>query len=224
MTIRSVCTGLFLLSLAGAAAAQTTTYSCSALGGSNCTARILDGPQAAITSTLQLPAAAATQCSAGSTVTLAVQLNIIHSWIGDLTAAVANPSASSSTLLSNLAGAGVGGCQGSDVSALFQDGGTAAACSGLIPAVGGTVAPVSPLAPLASANGAPSGQWTLTVTDTANNNEGALLDWGVSVSCAALPNYEYVPVPTLSVWTLLLTGVGLGFVALIVLRRRRSIR
>ena len=180
MTIRLLCVGLWFAAVCNGAQAQVFTYDCLALGGTNCTARILDGPQNAITSTIQVPAARSMH-AAHPAAPSGVQLNITHNWVGDLQASVTNPNAVTAALLNNLAspGGSVGGCQSDDVNAVFQDGAPAASCGLTIPAVSGTVAPVSALLPLALANGAPPGTWTLTLADTANSNDGALNDWAV---------------------------------------------
>lgn len=215
MTIRSVSVGLLLWLSCGVATAQVTSYSCQALGGTNCTARIPDSPQAGIVSTMQIPAAAAGVCNTPATVS--VQLNIVHNWIGDLQATVSNPSATSATLINSLAGAGVGGCQGSDINAAFRDGAGTPTCSGLIPSVGGTVGPVSPLAPLVLAHGVPPGTWTLNLADTGNDHDGALIDWSVQVTCAA----SAIPAtsPTANLWIVLL----LALFAVVALSRSRGL-
>ncbi|QBB72278.1 hypothetical protein ELE36_18950 [Pseudolysobacter antarcticus] len=215
MKIRFVCAGIFLSATLAANSAQAATYSCQALAGTNCPGRVLDGPQAALTSTIQLPPASVSACSGVGGASVTVQLNVTHSWVGDLTASVANGSGSA-TLLSNLAGAGAGGCQGADVNTTFRDGAGAATCSGQIPAVGGTVSPVTPLAALGgTTSGVPSGAWTLSIADTGNNNDGALIDWSVNVSCAAQA------IPATSFTSELLIGLSLAFAAFATLLMRR---
>lgn len=154
---------------------------------------------------------------------LSIKLNVVHDWVGDLTASVANPSSTSASLVSNLAGAGTGGCQGQDINASFSDAGSAQTCGGQIPTIGGVVSPVSPLASLGTATGAPSGTWTLTVADTANDGDGALFDWAVEVACNPLQPYEYVPVPAVSRVALLIIALLLGMIGLVVVRRRNSV-
>jgi subtilisin-like proprotein convertase family protein len=77
-----------------AAAVETA---CVAAGGTNCPAQIPDAPQAALVSTMTVPALSCT--NGGTPIGVAVRLNITHNWTGDLTVSVANPNAVSATLL-----------------------------------------------------------------------------------------------------------------------------
>jgi len=217
MKICALWTGLALIGISGLAVGQSLTVDCVTSGGTNCPARIPDSPQPGIVSSIVIPPAAATLCSGVSTgTTVSVQLNATHSAVGDLVVSLANPSSSTSTLLSNLQGA-AGACQGSDILATFTDTGTAATCGALDPSVTGMVAPVSPLSALHTTTGAPAGTWNLTVTDNGNNGDGALNDWSLVISCGTPP-----PVPAqLSRTMLAWMALALVLIGSLVLRLKR---
>jgi subtilisin-like proprotein convertase family protein len=163
--------------------AHAVVTACVASGGSNCTALIPDGPQPALSSTLIVPAGI---CGAGAPIGVNVSVNATHSWVGDLSISVKNPLNVPSTLLTPLPDPPAVSCSGDDIVATFHDGGAAPVCSGAsVPSVGGTLAPATALAPLAVSSAAVTGVWTLTVTDNAHGNTGALNDWSVDVVCGA---------------------------------------
>ena len=169
---------LVALSLAQPASAIQTT--CSGSGGTNCAAMIPDGPLPGLSSTLTVPA---NICGSATATGVSVHVAATHSWVGDLSITVKNPASATSTLLAQVQDPPAVSCAGDDLSATFQDGGAALTCqSALIPAVGGTLAPVAALTPLASSV---VGTWTLTVTDNMHGNNGFLSDWAVDVTCGA---------------------------------------
>lgn len=180
IAMRLVAVVFVLLGLSGQAHSVAT--GCVASGGANCTALIPDGPRPGLSSTLTVPAGV---CGAASATQVSVNVNLTHSWIGDLNLVVKNPANQSVTLLNALPSAPSVGCAGDDINATFQDGAAAPACNAAtVPSLSGTVAPASSLAPLL---GSVSGTWTLVVTDTINGNNGALNDWSVDISCVQLP-------------------------------------
>jgi subtilisin-like proprotein convertase family protein len=213
MKIGSLCTGLLLLGMVGYASAAPTA--CVATAGTNCPARILDAPQAAVVSTVNVPALS---CPDSSPL-LSVAVNVTHSAVGDLTITVANPNGDTATLLSNLPGSS-GPCRGSDIAAIFSDGEAAPACSMIVASVGGPLAPVTPLAPLIATP--PEGIWALTIVDGANNGDGVLNDWSVDVSCApVIPPPAATAVSTPISWqALAVIAVLLALAAFAALRRR----
>ena len=167
--------------LALALPVQAVETACVASGGAGCPALIPDGPLTGITSTLTVPAGA---CGGAAATGVTVRVNAIHNNIGDLSISVKNPANVSASLVNALPGLPAPSCAGDDIAAVFQDGGAAAFCqSASVPSLSGTVAPAAALAPLAAST---SGVWTLTVTDLVHANNGALVDWGVDVLCAAL--------------------------------------
>lgn len=212
MKISSLCTGLLLLGMAGAASAAPVA--CVATAGTNCPARILDAPQDPIASTINVPALSCPD----SPMMLSVAVNITHGAIGDLTITLANPNGDTATLLSNLPGAS-GLCRGSDFNGVFTDGEAAPTCSMLIASAGGIIAPAMPLAPLIATP--PEGPWTLTIVDNVNSGDGALNDWSVDASCApVIPSATVLPAP-ISWQALALIAALLAFAAFAALRRNR---
>lgn len=215
MKIGSLCTGLLFLGMVGHASAAPTA--CVATAGTNCPARILDAPQDAVVSTINVPALSCPD----SPPMLSVAVNITHGAVGDLTITVANPNGDTATLLSNLPGTS-GSCRGSDMSATFTDGEAAPTCSMLIPSVGGTLAPATPLAPLIATP--PEGIWTLTIVDNANNGDGVLNDWSVDASCApVIPAAPALPAP-LSWQALAAIAALLALAGFDAMRRRKFSR
>ncbi|MGN6517851.1 MAG: proprotein convertase P-domain-containing protein [Dokdonella sp.] len=213
MKPNSLWTGLLLLAAIGSASAAP--IACVGSGGTNCPARIPDAPQAALVSTLDVPAVS---CPNSEPV-LSVALQVTHGAVGDLAITLQSPGGGNVALLSNIQGVS-GECRGSDIDATFTDGGAAPICSARIPSVLGTVAPAAPLAPLLATS--PEGTWTLTVTDTSNSGDGALDDWSVDVSCAPVPA---VVVPTPLPWqTLAAIAALLALVAYRALRGKRAAR
>lgn len=187
MNIRKLYFGFLsplLLAASLAATAAPVTFTCSTtVGSAGCTAAIPDAVGATpgqIISTIPV-----TACGVGGIPTVTASVNISHPWVGDLQLSLANPSATIVPLLTNLADAAntPGGCQSDDVNATFADAGVTATCGFAIPAVGGTVKPVTPMAPFAAQS--VGGTWTLTVKDTQNGNNGLLNDWAVIVDCAS---------------------------------------
>lgn len=214
MKCSSLWIGSFLLAAAGQVAAAPTA--CVASSGTNCPARIPDAPQAALVSTVEVPALV---CP-GTQALLSISVAITHGSVGDLTLSVQNPGGESVTLLSNVQGAS-GPCRGSDLNAVFADGGGSPICSTYIASVGGTISAEAPLAPLVAAS--PEGTWTLTIADDSNSGDGALNDWSVDVECAPPPTADPVSAP-LSWQALLAIVTLLAFTALGALRRRQSAR
>lgn len=181
-TIRFAAAAGVLLTLTSGLPAHAIETACVASGGTNCPALIPDGPLPGISSTITVPAGV---CGANAPSGVSVRVNVTHNWIGDLTLAVRNPANVSSTLISSLAGAPSVSCAGDDISATFQDGGAAPSCqSATVPSLSGTVAPASALAPLLAST---TGVWTLTVTDNAHANNGAIADWAVDLACGPPP-------------------------------------
>lgn len=198
-----------LVSAAPVLAVETT---CVASGGTNCPVQIPDGPLPGIASTITVPAA---QCPAGIQ-GVNVRVDVTHGWIGDLRMVVTNPSAVSATLLDRLASPPSFSCPGDDVAAVFSDDGVAATCQGvMVPSLSGTVTPVTPLAGLSATT---AGVWTLTVTDLANGNNGAINDWAVDVVCLS----PQTPIPAMSTPALLALLLSIAAAAAFAFRRKRA--
>lgn len=76
--------------------AMAAETACVAAGGTNCPAQIPDAPQAALTSTMTVPALS---CPNGAPTGVAVRLNITHDWTGDLNITLTNPNATTATIV-----------------------------------------------------------------------------------------------------------------------------
>ena len=181
--IRLIAAGAAFVALTLTLPAHSVETTCTGSGGANCPALIPDGPLPGVNSTVIVPA---NICGGGTVTGATVRVNLSHSWIGDLSITVKNPASTTATLLNPLPDPPAVSCSGDDIAAVFQDGGAAPTCqSANVPSLSGTLAPVSPLAPLAASV---VGTWTLTVTDNMHGNNGLINDWAVDVTCgAALP-------------------------------------
>ena len=179
--IRLIAAGAAFVALTLTLPAHSVETTCTGSGGANCPALIPDGPLPGVNSTVIVPA---NICGGGTVTGATVRVNLSHSWIGDLSITVKNPASTTATLLNQLPDPPAVSCSGDDIGAVFQDGGAAPTCqSALVPSLAGTLAPVSPLAPLAASV---IGTWTLTVTDNMHGNNGLINDWAVDVTCGAV--------------------------------------
>jgi subtilisin-like proprotein convertase family protein len=120
-----------------------------------------------------------------------LNLDISHTWVGDLSARLISPLGTEITLFDR---PGVPsdffGCDGDNLLLNLFDGAPSSAedlenSCGNLPAISGSFQPVLSLANLA---GEPAtGTWTLSITDHVNQDGGVLNGWQLDV-CAALPN------------------------------------
>lgn len=102
-----------------------------------------------------------------------VSVNITHTWDGDLTLTLLSPTGTSVELSS-----GNGGQDDNYTGTTFDDAGTNPITSGSAPFTG----TFQPEGSLASLNGESSvGNWTLMISDSANQDTGTLLDWSLEV-------------------------------------------
>ncbi len=115
-------------------------------------------------------------------------LDIAHTWVGDLRVELTSPQGTTITLMAN---PGSGGCDNDDILVGFDDEApmpyTAlnSMCNGQPPAIEGTFQPFQALSEF---NGEPiQGTWTLTVYDDANEDGGTLRGWGLDF-CASIPD------------------------------------
>ncbi len=115
----------------------------------------------------------------GRLVALQVQLDIAHTWVGDLEVTLSHDG--KQVTLLDRPGKTPGNpsaCPGNDVRALFDDDApvdAAAACSETSPAIAGTVRPAQSLRAFAGQE--MGGEWVLTVRDLSEPDEGALTGW-----------------------------------------------
>lgn len=109
---------------------------------------------------------------------LNVQLDISHSYVSDLNVRLTSPNGTQVQLFVNQCGSN------SNVNATFDDAGVALVC-GTNPAITGNLLPAQPLSAF---NGEISeGTWTLTVTDSFNQDGGVINNWGISFCSASAP-------------------------------------
>ncbi len=111
-----------------------------------------------------------------------VQLQISHTWPGDLTATLTH-NGTTVTLATRMGGTG---CSQDDVNATFQDGGAAITCQATAPGITGIINPEQPLSGFAS--GVLQGDWTLNVSDNAGADTGAITKWCIIPSVTTLPD------------------------------------
>ena len=117
-----------------------------------------------------------------------ITMDITHTWINDLTATLTSPAGTTVTLFANVCDPG---SSVNDISATFDDAGSAIVC-GNAPGISGTVAPSSPLAAF---NGqSMNGTWTLTILDSYNGDGGSINSWSLNLcnTIVALSNSENI--------------------------------
>jgi subtilisin-like proprotein convertase family protein len=162
---------------------------CGPLASANVPVTISSAAPSAITSTLEIT-------SGGFADDINVtNLDIQHTWVGDLRVELTSPQGTTITLMAN---PGDGNCGEDNLIVTFDD--EAAddysalnnSCNGGGLAIDGTF---QPLQSLSAFNGEwTQGTWTLTVYDDANQDGGTLLSWGLDL-CATLPNdFSVIPI------------------------------
>ena len=181
------------LAIVSAPAVQAQVYDCATAGGVNCSAAIPDSngtTDGVLISTFTVGSVAA--CAGSIPTTVVPNVDVSHSWVGDLTLTLTGPDATSSTLV-NRPIAGTGSCASDDIVTSFQDAAAPFGCTPTAPANG--VSPIAPETPLAAfATATLTGTWTLQINDAANSSIGSLNSWGVSFVCG--------PVPTVTITTI----------------------
>ncbi len=123
-------------------------------------------------------------------------LNISHSYVGDLKATLTGPDGVTIITLFDRPGKPTSGfgCGGNNIEADFNDQAVLTAANfentcGNNPAISGAFQPVDPLAVF---NGmSPNGVWTLTVIDAANGDGGALNSWELALETDAVSGIYY---------------------------------
>ena len=163
---------LCLAALALASASGTVRGDTACASGSTA---IPDGLGAATRSIVVGPAGPAV------IVSIAVDVQVTHPWVGDLRLVLSGPSGASIVLLDRPGFPSIGfpgpwGCGGHDIDATFVDGATQAAesmCSTTaVPVIAGAVAPLEPLDAFIGTS--PTGTWTISAADLASIDAGIL--------------------------------------------------
>ena len=153
------------------------------------------------------PAGISSDFTVGEDVTLTdvdVNVQIEHTWVGDLIIQLQSPSGTTVTLLDRPGVDGSGfGCSDNNMNVTFDDSSLQQLenlCSGSNPWYSGSAAPASPLSAF---NGESSqGTWSLFVSDNAGADTGSIVSWeliatpalsqGVCEPCAAGPSIATV--------------------------------
>ena len=118
---------------------------------------------------------------------LNVSVQIAHTWVADLTLELQSPEGTSVLLLEEECGPNL-----DDMDVTFTDDGLSVNCSTAAPAISGNI---SPLDPLSNFNGEdPSGIWTLSVTDSFNQDGGSIDDFSIEIcdGTATFSNDDFV--------------------------------
>lgn len=228
----TVCSPLIL---AGAlfhssAALADVSADCVADGGTSCPSggNSISDLNPDVVSSITIPPVAS--CPAGSVTDVNLNLDIEHTWIGDLIVTLTGPDGvTSSTLLDEPGDPALGGlgCNNNNaqppnaIFALFDDASPTPAegqCNTPNPAITGTVSPSTLLAVFNGGNA--DGVWILNIEDTEFADEGQLNNWSLAIACTPPPAAN---IPTLSFWGLLSMIGGLGIASSFFARRRRKL-
>jgi subtilisin-like proprotein convertase family protein len=122
-----------------------------------------------------------------------VQLNITHTWVGDLRAVLTSPAGTSVNVLDRpgTSATSTFGCSGNNVNALFTDTAGQAAHTSCVPDPGSglTTGPynINPQSFSVFNGQNPNGTWMMTVTDNAGGDTGTFVSW-------ALEDVIFIPV------------------------------
>jgi subtilisin-like proprotein convertase family protein len=147
----------------------------------SCSARIPDATGAGdgvVTAAITVPA---TVCTGSMVSAYALQLDIVHSNVGDLKVNLNNPSGSTTVAVLNRPVTSAD-CHGDDISATFLDAGATVTCGTQIPALSGDVQSSGVLATFGSAP--QPGIWLVDVHDQAAGDDGFLRNAQLRMTCA----------------------------------------
>ncbi|MDX1461543.1 MAG: proprotein convertase P-domain-containing protein [Marinirhabdus sp.] len=125
---------------------------------------------------------------------LNVDLDISHTWVGDLIITLEAPDGTSAVLAERIGaapGSGGFGCSGNDILATLDDEATGGAINDAcitanVPAVNGTFTPENPLSVFDGIS--TLGTWTLTISDNAGGDTGTLNSWALNYEYTAISN------------------------------------
>ena len=125
---------------------------------------------------------------------LDVNLNISHTFVGDLIITLRSPAGTTATIVDRIgAPPGTFGCGGNDILAVLDDEAATTVeseCAGSVPTINGSFIPNNLLSIFDGEN--TSGLWELTVSDNAGSDTGTINSWGI--------DYDYeVTAPVLDV-------------------------
>ena len=104
-----------------------------------------------------------------------LDINLNHTWMGDIDVSIVSPSGTELALWSSICGSA------DNAIATFVDGGAPVACSGGTPALNGTSAPSGGSFANAFAGEEMNGTWTLKVDDGAGGDGGQMNAWSFNL-------------------------------------------
>ena len=147
-----------------------------------------------ITSVINIP-------TAGTVTDLRVfEVDITHSYVGDLTVTLTSPAGTTITLLSQLGvPASDFGCSGDDLFLNFDDMAASTAADlentcNTLPAADGTFQPVNPLSTFTGED--ITGDWILTVIDNVSDDGGSLNGWQLDICASSIADVSLNPEST----------------------------
>ena len=125
---------------------------------------------------------------------LDVNLNISHTWVGDVIVTIKSPSGTMATIIDRPGRTTSGfGCSGDNIVAVLDDEAATAVeneCAGSVPTINGSFIPNNPLSVFDGES--TMGLWELTVSDVVSPDTGTINSWGI--------DYDYeVTAPVLDV-------------------------
>ncbi len=125
---------------------------------------------------------------------LDVNLNISHTWVGDLIVTIKSPAGTTATIVDRPGRTTTGaGCSGNDILATLDDEAATPVenvCAASVPTINGSFTPNNPLSIFDGES--TMGLWELTVSDNAGADTGTINSWGI--------DYDYeITAPVLDV-------------------------
>lgn len=122
---------------------------------------------------------------------LNVDIDITHSWVGDVTITITSPNGTSAVIYDRPGvPASTYGCSGNNIVATFDDEAInpiETECATTEPAISGNFIPQNPLSVFDGEN--TQGDWIITVSDSVSADGGTLNSWGITF------NYEVLSTP-----------------------------
>ncbi|WP_291721473.1 proprotein convertase P-domain-containing protein [Bernardetia sp.] len=153
--------------------AGTTTYN------NSTDVNIPDNNAAGVSRTITVPNTTATITD------ITVDLDIDHSYVGDLIVTLTSPAGTTVTLINRVL-SGLGNCSRNNINTTLSDAAGASVqlqCNGGNPTINGTYRPSQALSAFDGEN--PSGVWTLNISDRVNVDTGTFRDWDLNISTTA---------------------------------------
>ncbi len=164
---------------------------------------------------------AASGPSLGIVTDVNLDLDIPHTWPGDLVVKITSPAGTQVTVVENIGnvnapGGGNCGCGTDDFLTTLDDEAAGGSVEDACPPSGADFTPHNPLSAFIGENA--SGNWTLEVVDWSGLDTGTLSSWGLTIEDTPL---TVVPqtIPTMSIWGMIMLA---SLLTLIGYRRYRA--